>query len=134
MLLKGNMPKRRAKKFIKYKLLLDEGMPPRNRYPNINRVYDLKHITHDFGLSGISDKKVYEKAVIESRILLVFNTKHFRKLLTKNGPSIIAISQNMNNTDVDLKILKVLKGVDKSKLMCGYLILVSKNEIKFIKK
>ncbi len=35
------------KRFIKFKILLDEALPPRQQFPKTNAIFDVKHIKHD---------------------------------------------------------------------------------------
>lgn len=64
----------------KYKLLLDEGLPPRRYFPKLNAYYNIKHIKHDLNHAGITDKSVYQLAHDSGRLLVVFNTKDFFKV------------------------------------------------------
>ena len=85
------MPKR----FYKHKLLLDENMPPRTAFLLLNSqtsfwrfsasnyagaAYDVKHIVVDLRRGGLPDPEVYQLAVEQKRILVTYNTKHFRPL------------------------------------------------------
>jgi len=42
----------------RYKLLLDEMFPRREKYPNLNNFHDLKHVVHDFKKEEMSDIQV----------------------------------------------------------------------------
>lgn len=99
-----------SKRFIKFKLLLDEGLSLPNKYPIINKTYNVKHIVSHFKhLRGKEDDKVYKTATKENRIVVVFNTKDYKPLIKKNGSSIILLSNKLSNKDADLKICKTLK-------------------------
>lgn len=119
---------RHAKKPIRYKILLDEGLPPRQAYLNLNRLHYVAHIAHDFNLNGSPDSIVYKKATDESRIMIVFNTKDFRKLLRRDKPTIVALSPSLSNKQADLKLCKLLRDL-KQKQTRGLLISVSKSGI-----
>lgn len=109
----------------RYKLLLDEGLPPCSSFPNLNNLHDLKHIALDFDFGGASDNRVYKLAEKESRIIVVFNIKHFLPLVkSKNMPSIISLSTNLRNKDIDLKLCKLLSSLKPSEAK-GYLISLS---------
>jgi Domain of unknown function (DUF5615) len=60
------MPKR----FYKFKLLYDENMPPRQRFPRLNSRYDVKHIRDDFHYTGLKDPPVYELAKSLNRLII----------------------------------------------------------------
>lgn len=49
-------------KHIRYKLFLDEGIEPRTFFPHLNNLFNLRHITHDYKFTGLSDYDVYEVA------------------------------------------------------------------------
>ena len=53
----------------KYKLLLDEGLPRREAYPQANNYHNLKHIVHDLNMGGAKDKVVYAVANKERRLV-----------------------------------------------------------------
>lgn len=42
----------------RYRLLLDEMLPKRDKFPILNKLHNLRHIVHDFKGSGLSDEKV----------------------------------------------------------------------------
>ena len=82
------MPKR----FYKHKLLLDENMPHRTAFLLLNSQFDVKHIAADLKKGGLDDPSVYQLAVHQKRILVTYNTKHFRPLAgTKDDLSLIHI-------------------------------------------
>jgi len=124
------LQRNKSKKTVKYKLLLDEGLSLAKTYPKLNNFHNLKHIKHDLNKSGIKDGLLYDLATKESRILIVFNVKDFRKIIKKKGISVIDLSVNLSNKEAELKILKVLKGMrtDQEK---GHLISISKSGTKF---
>ncbi len=99
------MPKR----FHKFKLLLDENMPERRRFPRLNSRHDLKHLRDDFHLTGIDDPQVHEFARTEHRLILTFNGDDFRELAAKSQETgIIFISDNLPNERIDTKLTALL--------------------------
>src|SRR5512142_1815344 len=56
-----------AKRFFKYKLLLDEHMDDRHAYPMLNERFDVKHVAADLHAGGLPDPRVYELAVTTGR-------------------------------------------------------------------
>lgn len=120
----------KSKRITKYKLLLDEGLSLAKIYPKLNNFHNLKHIVHDLNKSGIKDKPLYDLATKENRILIVFNIKDFRKIIRRDGISVIDLSANLSNKEAELKILKTLREMkhDQGK---GYLISISKSGIEF---
>lgn len=110
-------PKRRKRQFIKFKLLLDEGLPIRQALPKLNSLHNVKHIKHDLGLGGTPDEKVYEIASKEKRILITFDYKGFKKLIVEDQSGIIAVSARLSTTDLDKKICSLLSRSTEKSLM-----------------
>ncbi len=99
------MPKR----FHKYKLLLDENMPARTRFPRVNSRHDLKHLRDDFHITGIPDPQVYEFAKTENRLILTFNGDDFRELAKKSRETgIIFLSDTLPDERIDTKLTALL--------------------------
>lgn len=99
------MPKR----FYKHKLLLDENMPHRTAFPTLNSKFDVKHLVEDLKHGGLPDPEVYQLAVREQRILVTYNTKHFRGLAgTKEDVGIIGVSANLPASKADTKLTAFL--------------------------
>jgi len=49
---------RPTRRHPKPKVLLDESLPPRRVFTNLNRQFNVKHIASDLGLGGSSDEQV----------------------------------------------------------------------------
>ena len=97
------------KGFYKHKLLLDENMPHRDAFPNLNSKFDVKHLVDDLNQSGLPDPAVYQLALTQKRILVTYNTKHFRPLAgSRNDAGIIGVSANLPNAQVDTKLTALL--------------------------
>lgn len=112
----------------KYKLLLDEGLPRRENYPQSNNYHNLKHIVHNVGRGGASDKEVYAIANKEARLVVVFNTKDFKPLISPESVSVISLSTNLTDKQVDLKLCKALRNLRPSESK-GHLITITNNSI-----
>lgn len=112
------MPKR----YIKYKLLLDENLPPRHRLPYLNERYDVKHVAEDLHHSGLGDKHVYELAVVQKRVLVTYNVKHFKPLAgTQADQGIIGLPPNVPRSKLDTKLVAFLTRTAPTKLRSRYL-------------
>src|SRR5258708_3742150 len=110
------------KKFYKFKLLLDENMPPRFKFTRLNSRYDLKHIRDDFHLTGLSDPKVYDLACQQQRLILTFNGTDFRALATKSHETgIIALSRNLLDEQIDTKLGALLSRSTPASLFGKYM-------------
>lgn len=72
-------------------------------------MHDVKHIKMDYGLEGLEDEQVYKKARKEGRLMVVFNKKHFRMLVSPNDRSgVIGVSANLSNESIDKKLSALL--------------------------
>lgn len=98
-----------SQKQKRYNLLLDEGLPPKEIFPSLNNYHKVSHIKHDFKMGKAKDPDVYKKAYKEKCLVVVFNTKHFKPLIKIGKPSVISLSTNLSNKQIDLKIYKMLK-------------------------
>lgn len=107
-------PRRRKRKFQRYKLLLDEMFPQCSKLPMLNSHYDLKHVKHDYNLGGKEDKIVFEKAKKEKRILVTKNLKNFKSFRLSKETGIITISDKLLASDLDKKLYSQLKGHSKN--------------------
>lgn len=121
-----------SKKNTRYKLLLDEGLPPKDRFPTLNNLHTVKHIKHDLKKGGAKDHVVYNIAEKGKYIVVVFNTKDFEPLIYDRRPAVISLSTVLTNKQIDLKLCKLLKNLKPSEKN-GHLISVS-NEGVNIKK
>lgn len=109
------------KKFHRYKLVLDEGLPPTASFPLTKRRHDIKHIRDDFKQKGLSDYKVYKFAIKHKRLLVIYNLKDYRKLAEPSKSSgIIGISQEMDREQQDKKLLALLTRRKRSELFGNY--------------
>lgn len=107
-----------TKRFHKHKLLLDENFPVRSYFPNLNRRYDIKHLTADLNLASISDRKIYKLAQKEGRIIVTYNVKDFAPLVendTKSG--VIGVSPSLQPEQVDKKLTSLLNKSTKKSLL-----------------
>jgi len=98
------------KGFHKHKILLDENMRPRRRFPRLNSRFDVKHIDGDLHHGGLPDPEVYLLAVRQQRILVTYNIKHFLALAgTQADCGIIGISPHFTDaSQVDAKLTALL--------------------------
>jgi predicted nuclease of predicted toxin-antitoxin system len=96
-------------KFYKHKLLFDENMPPRTRYPRLNSHFDVKHVSHDYHKDGIPDEDVYQLACEQERIVITINRDDFEKLAgSKDDCGIIAIADGPAAARTDTKLTALL--------------------------
>lgn len=102
-------------RFYKYKLLLDEGIPPRVNFPRLNSRYDIKHIAVDLHKSGLRDIEVYRLAVSQKRVIVTFNDKDFKEyVLMSEETGVIGVSTNLSTEQMDKKLISLLVRSKKS--------------------
>jgi predicted nuclease of predicted toxin-antitoxin system len=97
------------RKLYKFRLLLDENMPPRQRFPRLNSRFDVKHIRDDLHKTGLKDPLVYQLAHHNNRLIVTFNGDDFKRHVsqsTKTG--VINVSANMRNDHIDTKVTALL--------------------------
>lgn len=93
----------------RYKLLLDEMLPRRSKYPLLNCFHNVRHIVHDHKLAGSSDEEVLKLAAKEGRILITKNIKHFRPIGIDHGVDIIGVTETIPPEELDKAIMAKLK-------------------------
>lgn len=108
--------------FYKHKLLLDENFPNRSRFPLLNKHFDIKNVRDDFKRGGAEDIDVYDLAVVSGRIIITFNTKHFRPLAgKKQDAGIIGVSSNLLAPQIDKKLTAFLKKTSPKSIAGKYI-------------
>lgn len=96
-------------KWHKYKLLLDENLPPRKLFRRLNSRHTLKHIVHDFHEAGLKDPDVYSFASKRNLLIVTFNERDFFPLTNKSQKTgIISISPNLSTDQIDKKLTSLL--------------------------
>src|SRR6266446_1696460 len=97
------------RKFYKFKLLLDENMPPRQRFPRLNSRFDLKHIRDDLNQTGLKDPPVYALAGKLNRLIITFNGNDFKNMVAQSTQTgVINLSTNLRNDQIDTKLTALL--------------------------
>lgn len=96
-------------KFHKFRLLLDENIPPRTDFKRLNHLFDVKHISIDLKKAGITDEKVHQQAVKLHRLIVTFNGDDFENLAKKsNSSGVIYVSNNLSSEQIDTKLVALL--------------------------
>lgn len=84
-------------------------MSPRQRFPRLNHLFDVKHIVLDLKKGGIDDKSVYDEAVKSKRLVITLNGNDFKEFKNKSKQTgIIAISHNLLKSQIDKKLTALL--------------------------
>lgn len=95
----------------RFRLLLDEMLPPRSKFPSLNKYHDLKHVVRDFHLEGFSDDKVVKFAKGERRILISKNSRHMIDLCNVNRVRLICITETMDREEIDSVVMSALRNM-----------------------
>lgn len=117
-------------KHYKHKLLLDEGFYFRKSLPITNSRFDIKHIVGDYKLGASSDSHVYELARQKGRILVTFNIKDFKPLISiSNLTGVIGVSANLTLGQIDKKLTALLNKSSPKSLLGKLTIITGETEI-----
>lgn len=90
------------------KLLLDEMLPKRDKFPILNKLHNLRHVVHNLKGSGLKDEIVVLLAKKQKRILISRNDKHMVHLCQIHNVQLICITEAMPEEEVDRKIVSAL--------------------------
>ncbi len=95
----------------KPKLLLDECLPLRSAFPQLNAYFTVRHVSDIRALrGGVSDDDVYKYACAHSLIVVTINKRHFKDLPEHSkGMSVIGVSENSSWEKLDKKLLSYIK-------------------------
>jgi hypothetical protein len=101
-----------SKRYYKHKLLLDENMPDRSYFPQLNQHFDVKHVKLDLRKEGLPDPPVYALAVSLGCILVTFNWSDFVPLVGRRRDcGLIGVSgMDWHRIDTKLTALLVRQG------------------------
>ena len=110
-----------ARTFYKYKLLLDEGFPPRWYFPRLNERFDVKHIKDDFRKIGLPDTDIYVMAQQLQRLIVTYNAKDFRRLAQNSKQTgVIGVPALMLYYHIDNKLTSLLTNSSPNALQGTY--------------
>jgi hypothetical protein len=102
-------------KQTRYRLLLDEMLPAREKFPELNKFHNVRHIVHDFHKSGLTDDLVVSLAKKEKRIVVTKNSRHFLSLCMKHGVGLIGLTEEMPYEEIDKTITAKLRDLKITK-------------------
>jgi predicted nuclease of predicted toxin-antitoxin system len=120
------MPRR----FYKFKLLLDENMPPRHRFPRLSSRFDVKHIRDDLNQAGLKDPPVYALASKLNRLIITFNGDDFKNMVDQNSETgVINISANLRYDQIDTKLTSLLTKSSPNALFGKFTDLTGETEV-----
>ena len=108
--------------------LFDEVMPPRKKLLRINKrsSFNIRHIKHDYKLSGLSDKDVLAKARNEKRILVTQDGDFVKPRQIQNNISIVKIIGGLTIIEIDDLLCKLVKKFSKQEDYLGKIICVNR--------
>ncbi len=108
-------------KFFKYKMLLDEGFPPRLYFPRLNERFDVKHVKDDYRKIGLPDEEVYNLAMQLKRLIVTYNAKDFRRFARKSkNTGVIGVPALMPYYHIDNKLTSLLTNSSPNALQGKY--------------
>jgi predicted nuclease of predicted toxin-antitoxin system len=120
------MPRR----FYKFKLMLDENMPPRQRFPRLNSRFDVKHIRDDLSHTGLKDPSVYALASKLNRLIITFNGDDFKNMVAQSSQTgVINVSANLRYDQIDTKLTSLLTKSSPNALFDKFTDLTGETEV-----
>lgn len=118
------------RKFYKHKLLLDEGFFYRQALLITNSRFNVKHIVGDYKKSALSDPQVYEFAGKAKRILVTFNVKDFKPLVSVDkSAGVIGVSASLTLEQIDKKLTALLMKSTKKQLFGKLTVISGETEV-----
>lgn len=105
---------------IRYRLLLDEMLPRREQFPQLNNYHDVRHIVHDLKKPGILDPKVVEIAKQQNRIVVTKNVRHFLTLFRRSLVDMVGLSGLISYEKIDAKVMAYLRRRSVVKMTGAY--------------
>ncbi|MEK7464488.1 MAG: DUF5615 family PIN-like protein [Patescibacteria group bacterium] len=91
--------------------LLDEVMPPRKNLPRLNKrgSCNIRHITHDYKKSGLTDKDVLRWAQKEHRILVTADKFFIKPKNLQKTIAVIRISGGCKVEEIDRRLVRLIR-------------------------
>ena len=102
-------------------------MPPRKKLPRINRrsSFNIRHITHDYGLSGLPDKDVMARARKEGRILVTQDSDFVKPRQIQNNMGVVKIIGGITATEIDDLLCQLVKKFNRQEDYLGRIICIN---------
>ncbi len=105
---------------------------------NLNKYHTVKHLIHDYSENKkrvkegkrISDHEVYSLAEKENRLIITFNSRHFKEIAERSiKTGIIGLSPNLTlDTYIDTRIIALLAKKRRCELFGHYNFISHQNE------
>ena len=87
--------------------------------------FNIRHITHDYGLSGLPDKDVLARARKENRILVTQDGDFVKARQIQNKIGLVKIIGGTTITEIDDLLCRLVKKFDKQEDYLGKIICVN---------
>ena len=99
-------------------------MPPRKKLLRMNKRsnFNIRHISHDYGLSGLPDKAVLARARNEARILITQDGDFVKPRQIQNNSGIIKIMGGLTVAEIDDLLCKLVKKFGRQENYLGKII------------
>lgn len=94
---------------LRIRVLLDEGLPPRQSFPKLNAIANLVHVKHDLKRPGAPDHELYALATEDGRVVVTLNLRDFKRLVRSDGASVIGVGPAMFPKEIDTKVVALLR-------------------------
>ena len=87
--------------------------------------FNIRHITHDYGLSGLPDKDVLARARKENRILVTQDGDFVKVRQIQNNIGLVKIIGGISTTEIDDLLCKLVKKFNKQDDYLGRIICIN---------
>ncbi len=103
-------------------------MPPKKKLLRINRrsSFNIRHITHDYDLSGLPDKDVLARARKEGRILITQDADFVKPRQIQDNVGIIKIIGGLTANEIDDLLCKLVKKFNTQEYYLGKIICINR--------
>ena len=114
------------------KFLLDEGLPPRKKLLHLNSrsSFNVRHITHDYDKSGLTDQQILKIAEKDGRILVVLDGDFNKKRQIQKKTAILKMTGGLTIAEIDDVLFKVVQALPNQEDFIGKMIFANRKGIK----
>ncbi len=101
-------------------------MPSKKKLPRMNKrsSFNIRHITHDYDLSGLPDKDVLARARGEKRILVTQDGDFVKSRQIQNNTGVVKTVGGLAATEIDDILCKLVKKFNKQEDYLGKIICI----------
>lgn len=101
-------------------------MPPKKKLPRMNKrsSFNIRHITHDYSLSGLLDNAVLARARGEKRILITQDGDFVKSRQIQSNTGIIKIVGGLTANEIDGLLCRLVRKFNKQEDYLGKIVCI----------